>query len=67
MAPRTFDINFSQRLTRDKISVEIGIGGAWGPREESVADEIQRRDLKTEEILPPSDVLERSNWDIPDR
>ncbi|MGX9145651.1 hypothetical protein [Mesorhizobium sp. 128a] len=67
MAPRTFDINFSQCLTRDKIPLEIGIGGAWGAREEFVADEIQRRDLKTEEILPPSDVLKRSNWDIPDR
>ena len=65
MAPRTFDVDHSQCLTPDKIPLEIGIGGAWGPREEFVADEIQRRDLKPDEILPPGDVLTRSNWDIP--
>lgn len=65
MAPRTADVNHSQCLTPDRIPLEIGIGGAWAPREEFVADEIQRRDLKPEEILPPADVLTRSNWDIP--
>lgn len=65
MAPGTVDVDHSQCLTPDKIPLEIGIGGAWAPREEFVADEIQRRDLNPEEILPPADVLTRSNWDIP--
>jgi len=65
MAPGTFDINLSQCLTQDKIPLKIGSGGAWGPREEFVADEVQRRELKPDEILPPSDVLNRSNWDFP--
>lgn len=65
MAPGTFDLDLFQCLTRDGIPLKMDSGGAWSPREEFVADEVQRRDLKTEEILPPSDVLIRSNWDIP--
>lgn len=67
MAPGTVDLDLSQCLTRDGIPLKMGSGGAWSPHEEFVADEVQRRDLKPEEILPPSDVLKRSNWDIPDR
>lgn len=65
MAPGIADADLSQCLTRDGIPLKIDSGGAWTPQEKFVADEIQRRDLKPDEILPPSDVLTRSNWDIP--
>lgn len=64
VAPNMADASLHYCLTRDGIPLKIR-GGGWGSSEEFVADEVQRRDLKPEEILPPPDVLTRSNWDIP--
>ncbi|WP_246707392.1 hypothetical protein [Mesorhizobium sp. NZP2077] len=63
MTPNMADGSLHHCLTQDGIPLKIRSGG-WGS-EEFVADEIQRRDIKTEEFLPPADVLARSNWDIP--
>lgn len=64
MSPNMADGSLHHCLTQDGIPLKIRSGG-WGSSEEFVADELQRRDLKPEEILPPADVLKRSNWDIP--
>jgi hypothetical protein len=65
MTPNMADASLHHCLTQDGIPLKIRTGGL-GPSEEFVADEVQRRDLKTEEILPPTDVLTRSNWDFPE-
>jgi len=64
MWPNVADGSLHHCLTQDGVPLKIRSGG-WGSSEEFVADEVQRRDLKPEEILPPPDVLTRSNWDIP--
>ncbi|QKD02838.1 hypothetical protein [Mesorhizobium loti] len=65
MTPNMADGSLHHCLTQDGIPLKIRTGGL-GPSEEFVADEVQRRDLKAEEILPPADVLTRSNWDFPE-
>ena len=64
MTPNMADGSLHHCLTQDGIPLKIRSGG-WGSFENFVADEVKRRDLKTEEILPPADVLTPSNWDIP--
>lgn len=64
VAPNMMDAGLHYCLTRDGVPLKIRIGGQFSSAE-FVADEVQRRNLKSEEILPPADVLMRSNWDIP--
>jgi hypothetical protein len=53
-------------LTSDDIPLMIDQSSTLGGAETFVTIDLQRRDVGVDEMLPPGDVLTRSNWSIPD-